>query len=84
MVFLTDALSVLQALTAGKETELQQELQFFARSRRVALQWIPSHCGIPGNEKADELAKQGAQQKQFETCLSFEEKKTIIKTGTRT
>ncbi|XP_015915700.2 uncharacterized protein [Parasteatoda tepidariorum] len=27
--------------------------------KTIALQWIPSHCGIPGNEKADVLAKKG-------------------------
>jgi ribonuclease HI len=27
------------------------------------LQWIPSHCKIPGNEKADALAKIGAKKK---------------------
>ncbi|XP_015908818.1 uncharacterized protein [Parasteatoda tepidariorum] len=25
--------------------------------KTIALQWIPSHCGIPGNEKVDALAK---------------------------
>ena len=27
--------------------------------KAIVLQWIPSHCGIPGNEKANELAKKG-------------------------
>lgn len=30
------------------------------RGTNVVLQWIPSHCGIQGNEEADRLAKQGA------------------------
>ena len=40
------------------------------------------HCGIPGNERADELAKQAAQTEQCETIysLKYQEKKTIIKT----
>nr|XP_042894445.1 uncharacterized protein LOC122268485 [Parasteatoda tepidariorum] len=27
--------------------------------KTIALQWIPSHCGIPGSKKADALAKKG-------------------------
>ncbi|XP_015911532.2 uncharacterized protein [Parasteatoda tepidariorum] len=29
------------------------------KRKTIALQWIPSHCGISGNEKADALAKKG-------------------------
>ena len=28
-----------------------------ADHRRIRLQWVPSHCGLRGNEKADALAK---------------------------
>ena len=24
------------------------------------LQWVPAHCSIPGNERADELAREAA------------------------
>ena len=36
----------------------------FIESRRVVLQWIPAHCGISGSEKADKLAKRGANMQQ--------------------
>ncbi|XP_014275975.1 uncharacterized protein [Halyomorpha halys] len=30
----------------------------------LVMQWIPAHCGIPGNEEADRLARLGASQPQ--------------------
>ena len=36
---------------------------------KVSLQWIPGHCGIPGNEVADALAKHGALQYGRQTGL---------------
>ena len=56
VVLLTDAKSVLEALTAGKLPQLQEEIQQI-RGFGGVLQWIPSHCGISGNEEADRLAK---------------------------
>ena len=26
----------------------------------IQIEWVPAHCGIDGNEMADQLAKQGA------------------------
>ena len=60
VVFSTDALSVLEALNNGGEPELKDSLKSLAETHGVAIQWIPAHCGIPGNEAADRLAKQGA------------------------
>ncbi|CAH1408431.1 unnamed protein product [Nezara viridula] len=34
------------------------------RGTNVVLQWIPSHCGIPGNVEADILAKRGTDLPQ--------------------
>ena len=32
-----------------------------SRDQHVTFLWIPSHCGITGNERADSLAKEGAK-----------------------
>ena len=79
VVFLSDALSVLQALENDKLPHLTRALQQVRRTRRVVLQWIPAHCGIPGNERADELAKEGAQEDQPDNSVSFSEKRSIIR-----
>ena len=83
VVFQTDALSVLEALVKGGERELAESLNTLAETHRVALQWIPAHCGIPGNETADKLAKEGAKSIQFEEDLSYVEKRNLIKSTFR-
>jgi len=57
-VFLTDALSVLQALTNNKLPHLAKALQFLSNKCRVTIQWIPAKFKVPGNKQADTLAKQ--------------------------
>jgi len=84
VVFLTDALSVLEALSGDKLPRLMEKLQDLLESRRVVLQWVPAHCGIPGNERADQLAKTGARGHQPENSVSFTEKKTLVKAKMRT
>ena len=83
VVFLTDALSVLQAMTSNKLPQLEQALNNI-KSLRTVLQWIPSHCGVQGNEEADRMAKLGAEEDQENNPVNLEEVKTIIKTLHRT
>ena len=82
VVLLTDALSVLQALQSNRDTELNDlsaALASFCRSHAVSLQWIPSHCNVPGNEAADSLAKEGRTKEQVDGSTSNPEVKTILK-----
>ena len=61
----TDCKSALQALQQAKIKDnktLIHEIKYLLiqhhiTNREVHINWIPSHTGIPGNEKADELAK---------------------------
>jgi len=41
--------------------------QLKAKHKQIALQWIPGHCQITGNEDADALAKKGAKITQTHT-----------------
>ncbi|XP_070203398.1 uncharacterized protein [Littorina saxatilis] len=83
VVFLSDALSALEALAGSKLPRLMEKLQELAKTRRVVLQWVPAHCGIPGNETADKLAKLGAREEQPDNPVSFAEKKTLVKAAMR-
>ncbi|XP_060577697.1 uncharacterized protein LOC132734852 [Ruditapes philippinarum] len=84
VVFLTDARSVLEALQNNNVPELAQAVNKLGSSCNVALQWIPSHCGVPGNEEADKLARLGAQLEQPDNQVIYKEKATIIKALTKT
>jgi hypothetical protein len=40
---------------------LQPSIDFLRnQNRQIILNWVPSHCNIPGNERADSLAKSAA------------------------
>ena len=82
-VVLTDALSILQALRSNRNTtnhnNLSAALASLCKSHAVILQWIPSHCNMPGNEAADSLAKEGTTKEQVDRSTSYVEVKTILK-----
>jgi ribonuclease HI len=47
--------------------KLHEALQII-KCLRTVLQWIPSHCGIEGNEEANRMAKLGAEDEQEKTA----------------
>ncbi|XP_060558594.1 uncharacterized protein LOC132718912 [Ruditapes philippinarum] len=79
VVFLTDARSVLEALIDNKSPDLARAMSDLSTICSVAIQWIPAHCGMTGNEETDQLVKSGAQSKQPDVQVSYKEKVTIIK-----
>ena len=73
-VFLTDALSVLEALQTNKSSLLATQMQELGNTCRVVFQWIPAHCRIPGDEQA------ARQMRSTRRATINQEKTTIIKT----
>ncbi|RUS75877.1 hypothetical protein EGW08_016366 [Elysia chlorotica] len=81
IVFLTNALSILQALKSSKNKDLNDltsALTSLSQTHTIALQWIPSHCNVFGNETADLLAKKAAALQQNGYTTTYSEAKTII------
>ena len=37
---------------------------------KIVLLWIPSHCDVAGNERADELARLGTEMDQNNTFIT--------------
>ena len=72
-VILSDSLSALQAvenISLNSRPDLiskimQQYNRLTSEGYQIDLAWIPSHVGVKGNEKADELAKNGASKGQL-------------------
>ena len=83
IVVFTDALSVVTALKSEKGSELGELRVALANMTRaydrVVIQWIPSHCGIRGNEEADRLANRGSRSAQADFRLSYNDAKAVVR-----
>ena len=87
LVIFTDSQSALEDIAnfKSKPSKLIEELLQICHNAssthgtKIYLQWIPGHCGIFGNEKADKLAKQGSQMPQTDEKTSYSTAKTIAK-----
>ena len=83
-VILSDCRSLLQSLQSSRDQsellgQLRKELSALNSKTQLVVQWIPSHCGVEGNEEADKLSKQGSNQRQSENPVSYAEAKTLLK-----
>ena len=67
IAFCVDSQAVLKALDSPKTSstlikDCKIALNSLSDMAEVTLLWIPSHCGLSGNEAADQLAKWGASR----------------------
>ena len=83
IVLLSDAKSVLQALYNPRNREHSNlkasRLQLGLSAQQIVLQWLPGHCKIWRNTRADQLAKEGSQLEQLDGGCSYAESKTLVK-----
>ena len=77
IVVCTDSQAALACLRSGPAsqsttlgTEVWQLLLELTRDgRHINLQWVPSHCDIRGNERADRLAREASALPQADTAV---------------
>ena len=84
-VFLIDSQAAISALSSNASTDCLRTIQCREKLAElikngwvVALQWVPSHVGIPGNERADILAKRGAETDQPEIPFTLNRANNLI------
>ena len=68
-VIFTDSLSALKVLQSLDSSNLGIDNLALTIDKvltsydiKLTLQWIPGHCNLQGNERADRLAKEGARK----------------------
>ena len=91
IVIFTDSQSAIQAfaqiqhhkqpivtdiLTTANKLHNQNDVE-------TSIQWIPGHCDIPGNDRADKLARQGTSKTQHDEQVSYATSKQIVQTKSR-
>ena len=88
VVILSDAKSVLQSLENTKDFELDTLKEKLGALKKgtesCAIQWVPGHCDLEGNDIADRLAREGSEMDQQVEEITFQEAKTMIRSKGRT
>ena len=87
VVFLIDSQAAISSLCNNTPTDCLRTIQcrlkmaeLITQGWIVVLQWVPSHVGIPGNERADRKARQGAEGALDEVPMTLSRAKHMINT----
>ena len=87
----TDSRSALVRLRAGPAAQTDSlagsvwgRLRELAdRGSRVHLRWVPGHAGLPGNEVADEVAREAADLEQGQVPVAFQSARARLRRHAR-
>ena len=89
IVIFTDSKSLLQVLHHNPHNIEMNQITMESHKLmdtfgiNITMQWIPGHTNIPGNERADSLAKRGSQEEQPNTASTLHTAKQIIRANAK-
>lgn len=79
-IILTDSASCLDAIQGGRSKHPWiQAVENISTEQNITFCWIPGHCGINGNERADALAKQARNQPKLDIPIPAQDVIKAIK-----
>ena len=75
ILIITDSKSLTEALRSNNWKDKDHWIKriksmLLTITAKVTLLWIPSHCDVEGNERADELAKGGSEKDQEDVHIT--------------
>ena len=79
-IIYSDSLSAIESIEAGstisRPTLLERLLSKYSKVKNqgkiVQIHWMPSHIGIQGNQRADDLAKTATQHQEIDIVIKKE------------